>query len=144
MRIRTGQPRIETDQGRCPALAVPTMSVLRGLSLQVQMFYENPSARYSCRLAEAKGRFCVSTVSVVCTFSPCPPARKTRRILADAADGTDGAASFLHRSDRDEAISRSALTAERNLNADCPQERLSATQAARKGTRIFRPAHVGR
>jgi hypothetical protein len=49
-------------------------------------------------------------------------------IVTDAADGADGS------THSDDPASGSAFTTERNVDAQCPQEGLRATQAATAGT----------
>src|SRR5215467_1027441 len=75
---------------------------------------------------------------------PAPPdCLRLGRVLADAADGTDGADSLIEtRTYRDDSISGSTFTTKRNLYANGPQERMRATQAAGEGARIFRPADL--
>jgi hypothetical protein len=59
-------------------------------------------------------------------------------VVADDADGADGI--FGPRMYPDHPISSSAFTAEGNPDAQCPKERLRATQVAGEGTRRLRPS----
>jgi len=59
-------------------------------------------------------------------------------MVADAADGADGI--VAKSTNPDDPVSGSAFTIERNVDAQCPQERLRATQAASERAGIFGPA----
>src|SRR5215510_13687716 len=60
------------------------------------------------------------------------------RLVADAADGTDGI--FLRCTYPNDPASGPAFPAEGNVDAQCPQERLRAAQAASECAGIFGPA----
>jgi hypothetical protein len=76
-----------------------------------------------------KAGICVSTVSIV---GGCDTGQ-----VADGADGTDGI--FLSCSYPNDPASGPAFPAEGNVDAQCPQERLRATQAASECAGIFGP-----
>jgi hypothetical protein len=58
-------------------------------------------------------------------------------VVSDAADSADGI--FDSCTHPDDPASGSAFTTERNVDAQCPEERLRAAQAASEGTGIFGP-----
>ena len=58
--------------------------------------------------------------------------------MADAADGTDG--TVVSRANADHPAAGAALTAERNVDAQRPQERLRPAQSTGECARAFRPA----
>src|SRR6184192_3257776 len=104
-----------------PSFAAPARSPFRFL-----YFSRPPLAAHHLRdfeITRLEGGVCVSTVNVV---------------RADRADGADGVCE--RRMHPDDPASGAAFTAEGDLDAQCPQERLRAPQATSERAGIFRPA----
>jgi hypothetical protein len=91
-----------------------------------------------------KAGICVSIVSIVSgrdtgwRASSWQTSPERGRLVADAADGTDDI--FLSCTYPNGPASGPAFPAKGNVDAQCPQERLRATQAASEYAGIFGPA----
>jgi hypothetical protein len=158
---RSGSSRVLRPGQRWQGWETSSATPTSGPSDCAPALRASPAASGSA-VSRLKGGVCVSTVSIVgCLTANVPdrghgPAKSGRQgvadspagggggrpnsgsIIADSADRADGI--FESCAHPDDPASGSAFTTERNVDAQCPQERLRTTQPPGERARISWPA----